>query len=498
MENDKSNTSTVLVLWLIAATATIAPYWATTLPLSIDLPQHLAQVWLLDETIAGARTGLVVTPWYYPNTLVYWVLLGYWKLFPPLVAGRIMLSTLAIAWLTGSLALQHYRCRPIENWFIAAPIAFCFLFNWGLLNFLIGWPIFCAFLLVTSSPRFAGQTVVVGCVALLLYFAHALWFLMANAWLVASFANARKARALRLICSTLPTWLLAAVWYPKLADARNSSGIETGLLWGAMPSERLDFEKICNSMLGSITGAPEPVVTLVLLVWIAFGIATGLKYRDRDTDHPLLLAAVLMILGYWAFPETFMNTIFFNQRWLPIGITLLALALPAPPFGRAIAAPLGVACLIWLSVSTIQAWQDWEDEHLPGFFEALSSIDPNDRILALNLNDGSLYLKGRPGLHLFAYAQTLRHADIFFSFTEHYSGPVQFHPAPPPNRERALVSFPGLATAANTSGYTKVLISGNDTMQHHYEKKLKLVPIEQSAAGLWRLYRTSNQAKSAM
>jgi len=59
------------VLLLLTIVVAILPFWVVSVPPSTDLPQHLSQIFLFEETLAGNRPELIVTPWYYPNTLVY-------------------------------------------------------------------------------------------------------------------------------------------------------------------------------------------------------------------------------------------------------------------------------------------------------------------------------------------------------------------------------------------------------------------------------------------
>src|SRR5690606_30345647 len=119
-------------LLALALIASIAPFWATTVPPSTDLPQHLGQIYLLEQTVECSRTELMVTPWFYPNTLIYAPLYALWKVADPVVCGRMILSTLAVAWLWSTWLLCAVYRRPVENWLVGAPLVFNFLFSWGL------------------------------------------------------------------------------------------------------------------------------------------------------------------------------------------------------------------------------------------------------------------------------------------------------------------------------------------------------------------------------
>lgn len=158
-------------LLIVAMIATVMPVWFVAIPPATDLPQHLGQIFLLEETLAGARPELVVTPWFYPNTLIYALLYAFWQLTDPLAAGRITLSVLAGSWVLATYVLCASRQRPVANWLIGVPLVFNFLFYWGLLNFIVGWPIFCLFITVAGSKGARFKPIQLTVIALLLYYA---------------------------------------------------------------------------------------------------------------------------------------------------------------------------------------------------------------------------------------------------------------------------------------------------------------------------------------
>lgn len=476
--------------WLLffAIACAVTPFWVTALPPSTDLPQHLSQIFLLEQTLSGARPELTVTPWYYPNTLIYWLMYGFWLVAEPITSGRLVLSTLALLWIAGTYLLCVTYKRPIENWLIGAPLVFNFLFTWGLLNFLIGWPLFCIFLALIGqpdSPRKAWRLVLV---CLMLYYAHALWFLVANVCWGLQILNSETTRRGARVWPVLPAWLLALRWYPELAANRSSSGVDTGVIWDPMPLMRLRPDYLVDSALGSLQASLEPIFCLLIGVWLVLVLLTRRQELEVATNKTLLTAACLMVLLFWSCPGKYMNTIFFGQRWLPCSITLLLLALPAPCLPRRYLMMLGGGLLAVFSAVTVRYWHDWEEEQLDGFLSAVALVDKGDRVIGLNLNDVSVFLKGRTGLHLFAYAQVLRGAEPHFSFTEHYSGIVQFKSRPPPNQYP--VWSPAKVSGAQVKDFHKILVNGDERMHALARKHWCLVQIGEAQTS-WRVYRNA-------
>lgn len=464
------------------------PFWVTAVPAATDLPQHLGQVYLLEQTLAGARPELMVTPWFYPNTLIYALIAAFWQLADPVTCGRLVLSALAAAWVGASWLLCVKYRRPWENWLIGVPLAFNFLFNWGLLNFLIGWPLFCLLIAAAGAPLSRRRHGLLLLLALLLYYAHALWFVMANLWIALQMLQRQDRERWTLAWPMLPAWLLALVWYPQLAAHRKGSGVSVGASWDPLPWQRLDADYLVNSMLGNIYADIEAAFCMLLAAWLLGIVLTRWRELAKTTDIPLLGATMLLLLAFVALPDMYMNTMFFNQRWLPCGVVLLLLALPAPRLPRLYATTLGVAFLCAFLIVTVKQLKEWEAEQLDGLLDAIALLHPGERVIDLNLYDGSAFVRGRQGLHLFAYAQVLRGAEPHFSFTEHYSGIVQFRMPPPPNPHGTWSGFQ--RTPAQVRAFDKVLVNGDEGLHTYAQQRWNLVQVGQARTG-WRLYRNA-------
>lgn len=475
-------------LLLFAVACTVTPFWVTVVPPSTDLPQHLSQLFLLEQTLAGERPALSITPWYYPNTLIYWLAYAVWLLADPITAGRLILSALALSWVAGTYLLCVAYKRPKACWLIGVPLVFNFLFTWGFLNFLVGWPLFCIFLAIIDQPESPGKTWKLVLVCLMLYYAHALWFLVANVCLGVTFIGRKPTRLWRQLWPILPAWLLALWWYPDLAASRSLSGVDTSVSWEPMPWMRLQPDYLVDSVLGSIHAGLEPVFCLLIGGWLILVFLTRRQDIGEATNRLLLAAACVMVLLFLATPSKYMNTMFFSQRWLACGVGLLLLALPAPRLPQKYLMMVGGGILALFSAVTVRHWQDWENEHLEGFLNAIVLVDKGDRVIGLNLSDGSLFLKGRPGLHLFAYAQVLRGAEPHFSFTEHYSGVVQFRQRPSPNPYP--VWSPAKVSSAQIKDFDKILVNGDEQTHALARKRWSLVQIGEAKTS-WRVYRNA-------
>jgi hypothetical protein len=227
---------------LIAVLAASLPFVFAPFPPSTDLAQHIAQIRLAHDVLSGRSPELFIT-WLAPNKLVY-ALLGMLSLMlPPVWAARIGLWMVALAWALASLALATKRDRSLTSGLVLGVLAFQAGLYWGFINFLVGWPVFVAWLQLTIKPSGRARPLRHGlalcAVALALYGAHILWFAMGGLWLLFAGILTRpgvRGWLLRL-ASLMPGALLAALWYPTLVESR--ALFHTSADWTTALSERL-------------------------------------------------------------------------------------------------------------------------------------------------------------------------------------------------------------------------------------------------------------------
>lgn len=441
---------------------------------------------------------MVFAPWYFPQTLIYCLVGMSMTLATPIVAGKLVMTTLVALWLYATHHLARSFQRPTENWLMSTVLVFNFLFSWGFLNFLIAWPIFCFFLsrsthLLQSVKLKPRDLLFHGLLFLLLYYAHALVFLLSNTVLAALLFMSRRRSHFGLFMTAAPAWGLALAWYPTLAELRTASGASVAPSWQHTPLKRLDLNALTDALFGYMANPIENVMTVVIIGWIAFAALQNRSALRELTNIPLLIASVLMLLGWLLLPEYYMNTISFGERWLPLGATLLILALPSATFPRRLSIFVPVTMFISMTAVAATALIQHENEEQNGLLEALNSVKPTDSLIAID-RLGSSYLKGSPSLQVFAYSQALHGNDIHFSFAEHYSGIVM-----PRSRIERIVSqkeiWNELTPAGGTAREFSVLLVGADDTNHRMiAQTLKLGPGTPPDT-TWRLYQLNPAAR---
>ncbi len=495
--DSRSSAAAYLVSALACAALTALPFLAVTFPPITDLPQQTAQVRLLLDTIAEVD-GPYRVQWRSPNKLGYLPLLLTWLTVPPVAAGRLGVLLIGLSW----VAALHWLARATRRPPASAALATVFFFNhltyWGLLNFVIGLPIFAIWFVLldrlgTESVSPEGDKWKVGwrdgvkllATAVLLYSAHVLWLAAGIVWLTVSALVERLApRVLAWrLAWTAPIVVVALAWYPQLGR----SGFVSSTFWGRSVLGRLHPQWHLNSALGGLEGTVEPVLALVIVGWLLLGLIQG---RGGGVHRGLLLAGAMFVAAALCLPGVIQNTIFFASRWLPMGVLLLILACPQPRLRPVLRAAVPYVILASLTAATASTWIAFETRELDGLDESLAAVRPGERVLGLDLVRTSERIKGFPFYHLYAYAQVMHGNELAHSFANVGSSLVVFRDMP-----RQLPWTDGLDWRArkirrsDMDHFGCVLIFGPPEGHALFLADERLTPV--TADRPWRLYRVS-------
>ncbi len=473
----------------VCAALVAIPFLAVTIPPITDLPQQTAQIRLLGEALGDGESPYRVQ-WLHPNKLGYAPLALAWGLSDPLAAGRLGLLAIGLLWVGALHLLAAAAGRPPASAALASLFFFNHLTYWGILNFLVGLPLFALWLvLLERLPAALGwrDGAKLLLLAALLYQAHVLWLAGGVVWLVlAALAGRLPWGALvRRLAWVGPILLVAALWYPRLAE----SGFISETRWGRSPLGRLHPEWILNSAFGGIEGWAEPVVALAVLAWLVLGWLR----RDRGSaaHRGLLLAGLFFVGVALCLPGVQQSTVFFASRWLPVGVVLLTLASPPPRLVPWLRAAVPYVLLASLVVATAAVWIDFENEELDGLHEALAALPalaPEERVLGLDFGHTSERLKGFPFYHLYAYAQVLRGGGLYHTFADFASSLVVYRDLP-----RQLPWTEGLdwqATKVRQSDmdhFRYAIVYGPESVHAVFLQDERLTPL--TGGKPWRLYR---------
>ncbi|MGA2361382.1 MAG: hypothetical protein ABSG73_02885 [Candidatus Aminicenantales bacterium] len=465
----------------------IIPILLTPIPPVTDLPQHIAQARLFKETLANPD-GPYIIQWLAPNNLIYVFLLVFWTVLPLGLITRAALIVIVLLWLAAIHGLGAVRSRAPATVAIVSLLIFNQSFYWGFLNFLIGFPVFILWFVLTTRDPEKTSWKLIGALAVtsfFLYESHALWFAAGAAWLIliALVKKASVKTALWRFAALVPCGLIAFSWYPDLSAFRAMAGFDTAPHWSPLFDRLASF---LDAAFGGIRGPVETIVFVFLLLWAGLSIWQNRTRLKDGTDRDLLAAALFFLAIVIVSPDKYMNTIFFSSRWFPAAMVFLLLALPAPSFRRASPKVIALAVALLFSLITAFAWRSFETRDLSGFRGSLARIQDSSRVLGLDLGKESEHIKGRPFLQLFAYAQVFKGGELNFSFAEHYSGLVAYKAKRDVRWTAGLEWHGEKVKRTDFAFFDFVLVNGEEKDHQILGRFPELSPL--THLGKWRLY----------
>jgi len=465
------------------------PFLATHFPPITDLPQHSAQIRLFLDTIRNPAGSPYLIQWITPYSLSYLAIGGSWALFGAENAGRIAMLVIALSWVISIHWVAHLRERSSAAATVVSVFALNHILYWGFYSFAIGWPAFVIWFVLCSRERrqaFSLKEAVIWTAAgLLLYMSHVLWFGAGVAWLIISGTVCRrdlKATSLRL-AYLFPLFVAVWFWYPVFS----SSTMATPTQWVSTPISRLQFSWLSDAALGGMRGLAEPVVFGVAIAWVLAGLVQNRGDLKNRIDPDMLLAAAMFLILFMFLPDKYMNTIRFGQRWMPGAMIFLVLGIPAPALRPVVDRTLALAVVAAFCVVTSMNWVGFEKKELSGLRESLDALPASPRVLGLDFIQESQFIRGRPFIQTFAYAQVLKGGSLNFSFAEFSPCLVIYRDTFLRPWTGGLEWFPRRVRETDLDFFDFALIGASDDMHRFWAKQPRLRPVTER--GRWRLYK---------
>ncbi|MCV6638825.1 hypothetical protein [Candidatus Albibeggiatoa sp. nov. NOAA] len=476
------------VLVIISSLLLVLPFFVTSFPPSTDLPQHLAQLYLLTETLQG-NTDLFSINWFAPNNLIYLLLIGLETIFDPPLTGKVLLVILVLMWVSSTYFLAWKFQRPLENAALVTLFVFNLSFYWGFLSFLIGWPFFALLMVQDLKPISKKNWLLTFVLLVLLLSSHALWFLLGAIYIFIQVIFYWKDWQVSFykISPLIPIGIVSIVWFQSLSVTRSASGFDTAPHWFFSPIDRLMPEFFLDFMLGGIRGNLEFVIAGALFLWVILALYTNYGQLKQKVDSKLLLGAALFLSIVLFAPDKYMNTVFFANRWLPFVMIMLVLALPKPVFNPRLLAIYIIGLVALFSVETTRMWMLFDKYELSGLRSSLEALPNEQRVLGLDFIKTSEFIKGRPFLQTFAYTQAVKGGSINFSFAEHHSGIVHYKQPRMTGWTPNLDWYAERVTPEDFQFFDYALVNATDDLHLRLSSRQDLQVITEQ--GKWRLYQ---------
>lgn len=465
------------------------PLLAVQFPPVTDLPQQVAQIRLLIESLHDeANHGKYTIQWTKSGNASYLLLGGAWALFGPEYAGRVFLLFAVLSWVLSAHIYAGKLSRPLAGCILASILVYNLSLYWGLLSFMLGFPCFLllAYVFKAYSVRTLQGAFLWTTGALLLYSSHVLWLIFAIVYVVLCSLVRKESYSdlLLKLAYFSPFALLAVSWSIKLYDSSMDSVSE----WYLTPFvERLDPGVIARAILGSSVGVTKYVCAGVIAAYIAAIVV----FRRRDfwkaVDKELLLASFMLLLAAQVLPDKEMGTFFFASRWLAPGMALLLLALPGIPFKSSLVevSLCGIVCLY--CIMTTAVWTQFERKYMTGLVQAIQALPKYPSVFGVNASSSNSEILGRPLLHSYAYAQAFKGGKLNFSFADFPSSLVTFRQGKFNSFWELHWNLRQLPPMSLLTDYDYALV-GNEGAYHRYlESNSHFQALTHS--GYWRLYK---------
>lgn len=472
---------------LACGLALAGPALVVAFPVSTDLPQHLAQAGLFAETLRHPD-GPYVIQWGTPYLLGYAVPVLASALAPPELVGQLTLLMCALLWSGAVHTLAAQAGRGLSPAVLACVPFFGTSLHWGFLNFLVGFAVFALFFVVVrrtldAPARLAGW-LWMGASALGLYFTHLLWF-GAGTLVVAILGLRRRAwrQAGPALAALLPSLVLAS-W----SALRVHESFDKSTVWGRGLLARLDPAVWGEHAFGPSRDVVPATLLVVILVLVVVGMW---QHRGKPAclNPDLLWVGALFLAFTLVFPTRYTNTIQFEARWASPAMALLVLGTPMPRLRPQLLGALSAALLLTAVMEVSVVWWRVNDEELSGLEESLAALPEGPRVLGLSYQQESRWVRGRPFLQTFAWAQVRHGGELNFSFAEFSVMPVVFRVRRSVSWTRGLEWHPERIQLKDFGLFDFVLVSGSPVI---HERLLQVDPALHAVtnAGVWRLYRS--------
>lgn len=493
----------------------------------VDLPQQVAQLRLWWGLSDSAQQSLYVSHAWFPNHLAYVFLGAGWGIGGALGAGRWGMWLIGGVWLGGLFALAWRLKRPIWMAALLGMSFFHFAMYWGFYSFLLGQAVFFGglawWLREPETRTMHAEIVGSGCLGILLYGGHVLWWGVALALVGLGGLRHGWRWRWRLI-GLLPSCVLVGSWWAQWSHLEQTRRI----LWGWPWTARLSPSYMAHFSMGSVQGWLEPLYLWSVVALVVFGIVQSWLHKNEprkpnEISKPskpsgsieaigasgasgasepsgsseeswfngrLLLCAAALWCLVLTLPSTYQRTAFLGERWMPSVFVLFALSWRSPRLTASLRWAL--PSLAWLVCVGFVGWTAWIWQHVErseydGMHSVLRTIPPQPTVLGIDLGRRSVWLKiHRPFLQGFAYTQVVHGGRLNDSFAGIPSSLVLFRPSVKKPWTEGLGWYPQRLQSHDLDHFSHIVVFGSQTQQHQFALRWQLLPLTHQ--GRWRLY----------
>jgi hypothetical protein len=338
-------------LFLIVTLLQLGPIWSVRYLPTSDGPEHLYNSWILHDLVLGNMNE--VTKAYriesrpFPNWSGHVLMAALMVVVPPLVAEKILVSTIVLLFLGGAWMLAGAVDRRGQAYaFLAFPFAYHLLLQAGFYNFSLGAALFPIVLAVWWRRRDRPNAKTIVLVALLLllgYFSHPLPAALAGGsvgllWLCTLPGRPWRRHLLHLLALIPVTAML--IWFALQRGEVGTVGLHTwnaGQTFQFMARTQIlftfDFRQMAFGYCISV------IYLLLIVATVMTRILRGRSIAEADA---FLLLTLLFLVLYVVAPDAAAGGSLLRER---IALLIYFLPLPwfSPNLARRVVRPMVIA-----------------------------------------------------------------------------------------------------------------------------------------------------------
>ena len=435
-------------LWSLAATVLIAvgasaPAWIVRYPPVQDLPYHVATIRLI-HSFHDASFGFdeqFVLQLGRTEYLFYYLagsVLAY--VFGVFYANVLLVSTYFAGTVLAVRALARSMGRDGRICLFVIPLLTNVLFIYGLLPFLLGIPLMfwgLAVALAYFEKPTIGRGVLLGAIALALFYSHIIPFGLFGLGFAAMFPWHRCGRWLRAGLPVVPA-LGVLTWWMTATDAgKTTRGLMTGAQGSGVRKLDVAIGDIQNWFLNVFADDTDEwwLIAFVLVVVATIAAAMGEREKLQTGARRYAIVPLACVLFYFATPVGHDFIWPLAQRFaILFALTAVPLiGIPRGWRGHAVtAAALVVA--VGVTVNTARHFIRFQLDEVGDIDAAIASIEPRSKVCALIFDKGSRVTHHQPFIHFGSYYQASKGGVVMFTFAGYPHWPIDFQPGkyPPP------------------------------------------------------------------
>ena len=436
------------IFYAVVALLATAPAWIVRHPPLQDMPFHVATI----RVIHDFGDPKLHFSDFYKLELFHTAYVGYYlvgSLLAYFVGAYKANILLMCAYLGGTPLALRELLRALKKderlCLFAVPLVVNVMFTYGLLPFVIGFPIMFLAMAwaardIENPKRETGITLAI--LGVVLFFTHVLPFFLFGVAYILFFPWTRPSRWVRAALPALPSVLLAAWWF--LGSAAGKAAEHGHASDGIFKSIPLDasFSQILQWSTNVFTDQSDEKWLLFLVCAAILGI--GLAQGEKDASSPLsrkYFFVVLVCIGGFVSLSDHLGDVWLLAQRFPVPGLLCAIPLlriPRDAARGAIATAAVLAVCVGSVVNTCEHFIKFELEEVGDFDGAIDAMEPGKKVCGLIYDRGSSVVPNAVFLHFVSYYQAEKGGLVMFSYAGFPHWPFTYKEYPPPGRPARL------------------------------------------------------------